>query len=215
LGLRSAADYGGRYPFKLSRFVMEALALPVAPKSGRPASALQSIARHAPLAEPEPAPGEAVPAETPLVLSHAQIDDWLTCPLKYRFAHVAHMPLAVDPNFMFGTAVHHAIKIWHQHRMKGLPIDVEDVVAAFDSEWRSEGFLTPEHEERMQEQGRAAVRRFVRRDAASGVTPLAVETEFRFKVGRDVVVGRWDRIDERQGRIVLVDYKSSEVEDAE
>jgi DNA helicase-2/ATP-dependent DNA helicase PcrA len=215
LVLTHAADYGGKRATKLSRFVREALDLPAAPKGAQAASALQSILRHAPVAEPEPAPFAPVPDGQPLTLSHSQIDDWLTCPLKYMYAHVWHVPLAGDPVFTYGTAMHHAIKIWHQHRIKGLPIQVDDVVAAFESAWSSEGFLTPVHEERMLEQGRAALRRFVERDAASGARPLAVETEFKFKVNGDVVVGRWDRIDERPQGIVLVDYKTSEIDDAE
>jgi DNA helicase-2/ATP-dependent DNA helicase PcrA len=213
LVLTNAVDYGGKRAAKTSRFVLEALDLPAPAKGGKAASALQSIARYAPVAEPAPAPIAPVPVGTPLTLSHAQIDDWLTCPLKYLFAHVAHVPLAGDPSFMYGNAVHHAIKIWHQHRIKGLPIDVEDVVGAFDSAWASEGFLTPEHEERMQAQGRTALRKFIARDVATRLTPLAVESEFKFKVDDDVVVGRWDRIDERDGGITLVDYKSSEVGD--
>src|SRR5437764_7879516 len=101
LVLTSAADYGGDRPYKLSRFVTEALALPAPPKGARAASALQSIARYAPVAEPVPAPVAAVPPGTPLVLSHAQLDDWLTCPLKYMYAHVAPVPLAGDPTVMF------------------------------------------------------------------------------------------------------------------
>ena len=215
LVLTNAADYGGKRAAKLSRFVTEALDLPAPPKGAKATSALQSIARYAPAAEPAPAPIAPLPEGTPLTLSHAQIDDWLTCPLKYLFAHVAHVPLAGDPSFMYGNAIHHAIKIWHQHRIKGLPIAVEDVLSAFDSAWSSEGFLTREHEERTQLQGRTALRQFVARDAASSVTPLAVETEFKFKVGDDVVIGRWDRIDERADGIVLVDYKSSDVDDPE
>ena len=215
LVLTNAQDYGGKRAAKLSRFVVEALDLPAPPKGAKATSALQSMQRYAPVAEPEPAPISALPDGMPLTLSHAQIDDWLTCPLKYLFAHIAHVPLAGDPQFMYGNAVHHALKIWHQHRIKGLPIDVEDVVSAFDSAWSSEGFLTVEHEERMQAQGRAALRAFIARDAAANITPLAVETEFRFKVGEDVVIGRWDRIDERPEGIVLVDYKSSEVDDAD
>ena len=215
LVLTHAADYGGRRAAKMSRFVSEALDLPAAPKGAKGASALQSIRRYAPAAEPAAAPIAPIPDGRPLTLSHAQIDDWITCPLKYLYAHVAHVPLAGDPQFMYGNAIHHAIKVWHQHRIKGLPISSDDVVGAFDSAWSSEGFLSLEHEERQQSQGRDALRRFVARDAASAVTPLAVETEFKFKVGDDVVVGRWDRIDERDGRIVLVDYKSSEIEDAE
>jgi DNA helicase-2/ATP-dependent DNA helicase PcrA len=215
LVLTNAADYGGKRVAKLSRFVTEALDLPAPPKGARATSALQSIARYAPVAEPAPAPIAPIAAGTPLTLSHAQIDDWLTCPLKYLYAHVAHVPLAGDPSFMYGNAIHHALKIWHQHRIKGLPVAVDDVVGAFESAWSSEGFLTREHEERMLEQGREALRKFIARDAAASVTPLAVETEFKFKVGDDVVIGRWDRIDERDGGIVLVDYKSSEVDEAE
>ncbi len=213
LVLTHAADYGGRRAAKMSRFVSEALDLPAAPKGAKGASALQSIQRYAPAAEPAAPPIAPVPDGRPLTLSHAQIDDWLTCPLKYLYAHIAHVPLAGDPQFMYGNAVHHALKVWHQHRIKGLPIAVDDVVAAFDSAWSSEGFLTREHEERTQAQGRESLRRFVARDAAAERTPLAVETEFKFKIGDDVVVGRWDRIDERKEGIVLVDYKSSDVED--
>jgi DNA helicase-2/ATP-dependent DNA helicase PcrA len=213
LVLTHAADYGGRRATRMSRFVLEALDLPAPPKGARAGTALQSIARHAPVPDPEPAPVARVPDGTPLTLSHAQVDDYLTCPLKYQFAHVMHVPLAGDPAFMYGNAVHHAIKIWHQHRIKGLPVSADDVVAAFESAWSAEGFLSREHEDRMLEQGREALRRFVARDAAAGTRPLAVETEFRFMVGDDVVIGRWDRIDERDGGIVLVDYKSSEVEE--
>ena len=215
LVLTNAADYGGKRAHKLSRFVSEALNLPAPPKGARATTALQSIARYAPVAEPAPAPMAPIPETTPLTLSHAQIDDWLTCPLKYLFAHVAHVPLAGDPSFMYGNAIHHAIKIWHQHRIKGLPVHADDIVGAFDSAWSSEGFLTREHEERMQEQGRAALRNFIARDVATSVTPLAVESDFKFKVGEDIVIGRWDRIDEREGGIVLVDYKSSELDDPE
>jgi hypothetical protein len=117
---------------------------------------------------------------------------------------------------MYGNAIHHAIKVvapapharGHAHlggrRGRGVR-----------SAWSSEGFLSLEHEELQQAQGRDALRRFVARDAADPRTPLAVETEFKFKVGDDVVIGRWDRIDERREGIVLVDYKSSEVDDAE
>src|SRR5262249_62043798 len=55
LVLTHAADYGGRNVTRLSRFVIEALDLPAAPKGARAASALESIRRPAPGAQPEPA----------------------------------------------------------------------------------------------------------------------------------------------------------------
>src|SRR5215471_3156385 len=103
LVLTHAEDYGGMRATKLSRFVREALDLPAPPKGAQAASALESIRRHAPVAEPEPVPFAKVPDGQPLTLSHSQIDDWLTCPLKYLYAHVAHVPLAGDPVFTYGT----------------------------------------------------------------------------------------------------------------
>jgi DNA helicase-2/ATP-dependent DNA helicase PcrA len=213
LVLCHAVDYGGKRAARPSRFLQEALALPALPKGAPAATALESIARYAPVPEP-PAPEIApVPDDQPLTLSHAQIDDYLTCPLKYFYAHLAHVPLAGDPSFMYGNAIHHAIKVWHQHRMRGLPIEVGDVISAFEGAWSSEGFLTREHEERLQEQGRDTLRRFVARDVASGRVPAAIEQDFKFRSGTDVVQGRWDRIDDRPEGIVLVDYKSSELDD--
>ena len=213
LVLCHAADYGGRRAAKPSRFVIEALDLPSPPKGGRGTSALESIARFAPAAESPAAEILPVPDDQPLEISHGKIDDYVTCPLKYRYAHVAQVPLATDPQAMYGIAVHHAIRVYHQHRMRGLPITVGDVIGAFEGAWASEGFYSRQHEEMRLEEGREALRRFVAREEASQRVPLAIEREFRFRLGRnDLVVGRWDRIDERPVGIVLVDYKTSEIE---
>ncbi len=213
LVLVHAEDYGGKRTKKPSKFLVEALDLPSAPKARKSASALESIARYAPAVEPPPAEIVPVPPDRPLELSHGQIDDWTTCPLKYRYAHVVQVPLGTDPRAMYGIAMHHAIRVFHQHRMRGHPITDDDVVRVFEEAWSSEGFYSREHEERRLEEGRAALRRFVARETASGRLPLAVEMEFKFRLGNDVVVGRWDRVDETGGEIVLVDYKTGEIAD--
>ncbi|MEO5618954.1 MAG: ATP-dependent DNA helicase [Candidatus Eisenbacteria bacterium] len=215
LVLCHAQDLGGKRAAKPSRFVLEALDLPVPPKGARGATALESIARFAPAPE-TPAPAlAAMEADQTLSLSNSQVESYLACPLQHYFSHVAHVPLPANPTLMYGSAIHHAIKIWHQHRLKRLPIEPRDAVAAYESMWSSEGFLTLAHEERMLAQGREVIERFVRNDVASGETPVAIEMEFRFRTGNDQVIGRWDRIDERAHGIVLVDYKTSEVDEEE
>ncbi|HEY2953793.1 MAG TPA: ATP-dependent DNA helicase [Candidatus Eisenbacteria bacterium] len=212
LVLCHAADYGGRRAAKPSQFVVEALDLPGVPRGAAAASALESIARFAPAAESPAAAVLPVPADQPLEISHGRIDDYLTCPLKYRYAHVAQVPLGSDPRAMYGIAIHHAIRVYHQHRMRNLPIAATDVTAVFEGAWSSEGFYSREHEERRLEEGRESLRRFVARENSSARVPLAIEREFRFRLATgDGVVGRWDRIDERPEGIVLVDYKTSEI----
>ena len=214
LVLTHAVDYGGRRPAKVSRFVLEALELPAPPKGTYAASALESIARHAPVAEtaaPELAP---IPEDQPLQLSNSQIDDYHECPLKYRFAHVMRVPLATDPSFMFGNAIHNAIRDYLKDRLRGYPTAVEHLIRTFEESWSSAGFISREHEERRLEEGRQVLRRFYASEEASPLKPSAVEREFRFRLDQDEVRGRWDRIDDRPAGVVLVDYKTSEVDDA-
>ena len=213
LVLCHAQDLGGKRAAKPSRFVYEALALPAHARSAKGASALESIARFAPTPDAPPPAIAALAPDQLLTLSHSAIDSFLHCPLQYYFAHVAHVPVPANPTLMYGSAIHHAIRVWHQHRLKGLPIETRDVIAAYEAAWSSEGFLTLAHEERMQAQGREVLERFVRNDLAAGWKPVAVEAEFRFRYGNDQVIGRWDRIDERPEGIVLVDYKTSEVDE--
>ena len=215
LVLSHAEDYGGKRTRKASRFLVEAFDLPSPPKGRKTASALESIARHAPAAVPPPGEAMPLPPDRPLELSHGQIDDWITCPLKYRYAHVVQVPLATDPRAMCGIAVHHAIRVFHQHRMRGHPITADDVVRVFEEAWSGEGFYSREHEERRLEEGRTALRRFVAREIASGRLPLAIEMDFKFRLGNNVVAGRWDRIDEEHGEVVLVDYKTADIESEE
>ena len=214
-----ALDYGGSgyrpRARKLSPLVTEALALTVVPNHPVSPSGVEGISQFAPGVEPVAVEIAPIAEDAPLRLSKDQIDDFLTCPLKYRYAHVMKIPLQRDPRAMFGSAIHHAIKIYHQHRRRGLPITVEDVLGAFEGAWSSEGFYTREHEERRLEDGRDMVRRFVAREEKSGIVPLAIETDFAFTQGHDTVTGRFDRIDERDGGIVIVDYKTAEVEEVE
>ena len=213
LVLCHATDYGGKRAARPSRFVMEALALTEPPTGASGATTLGGIARFAPIPEPPPAPIARVADDEPLALSHYAIEDYRACPRRYYYAHLAHVPLPLRWNSAYGTAVHHAIAVFLQHRLKRLPIAVEDVLAAYRQAWSNEGFLNPQHEEHVYQTGERGLRDLVAAEEASGRMPLAVEADFRFKLGNDLLSGRFDRIDERDGRIVLVDYKTTQVED--
>jgi DNA helicase-2/ATP-dependent DNA helicase PcrA len=213
LYLTWAINYGTKMPWKMSKFVAEALDIR-APKGPRPMpSARESIERHAP-APVAPAQTRAPISDQELLeLSSGKIDDYLFCPLKYRYAHEVRVPLAADPRLMYGTAIHNAILSYYQHRLRGYPISVEDVVKVFERSWSSEGFLSRDHEERRLAQGQETLRAFVAREDKSRTSPLQVEQSFKFRQGMNSVSGRWDRIDERDGGIAVVDFKTSDVEE--
>jgi DNA helicase-2/ATP-dependent DNA helicase PcrA len=96
LVMTSARDYGGVRPRKVCRFVLEALDVPSADPPPFGPSAIEAIHRHAPAAESQQVLPGVLPPEAPIVLSFRQVDDYATCPLQYKFAHVLRVPFFLN-----------------------------------------------------------------------------------------------------------------------
>jgi DNA helicase-2/ATP-dependent DNA helicase PcrA len=212
--LTSAADYGTARPRKLSRFAVEALDLPSPAPAVRRSAALEALARHRGAAEPLPGAEPPLPDGRLLRLSHNQMDDYVTCPLKYRYVHVLRVPILAHHRVVYGSSIHKALQRHFQARQAGLAFSEQDLVAAFREAWVSEGFLSRQHEEQRLAAGEEALRRFHRADAADPLLPAAVEQEFAFRVDDTRVVGRYDLIVERDGQVTILDFKTSAIEDA-
>ncbi|MEO8570270.1 MAG: ATP-dependent DNA helicase [Chloroflexota bacterium] len=245
LVLSHAADYGGARARRVSPFVLEALDLPAAagvPGAGAKTSApLDRLATFEAAAHRPTAPEG--PITEPLSLSFYQIDDYLTCPLKYKFAHVLRVPLAPHHAIVYGAALHKAVQVFHHHHAKGQVMSEAELDEVFEAAWSNEGFMSRDHEEARLNSGRAALRRFrAAQLEPDAVIPTYVEREFSFTLGGDRVRGRWDRVDvvpmeEGSGtptdaeagqnadvvsptlgimgpeRVTITDYKSSDVRD--
>ena len=196
LVLTHAADYGGRRARRVSPFVLEALDLPAAtsPDAGSAPSALQRLER-AGVPAVSVAPVRATNGG-PLSLSFYQVDDYLTCPLKYRYVHVLRLPIAPHHAIVYGAALHRAVQEFHRRQAAGEIPTEEELVEVFDRAWSNEGFLTREHEEARRAAGRSALLRFRAEQIAAGAkAPAYVEKEFSFTLGGDRVRGRFDRVD--------------------
>jgi DNA helicase-2/ATP-dependent DNA helicase PcrA len=245
LVLSHAADYGGSRARRVSPFVLEALDLPAAagvPGAGARASTpAERLAGFDASATSSPATAGG-PITEPLSLSFYQIDDYLTCPLKYKYAHVLRVPLAPHHAIVYGAALHKAVQLFHHRHAKGHVMSEAELDEVFDSAWSNEGFMSRGHEEARLAAGRAALRRFrLQQLEPDAVIPTYVEREFSFTLGGDRVRGRWDRVDvvpveegsaapavsaaptadvvsptlEILGpeRVTITDYKSSDVRD--
>ncbi len=245
LVMSHAADYGGQRARRVSPFVLEALDLPVAAgAAGAGARASTPIERLRGLERTEAAaPARARRGDEPLMLSFYAIDDYLTCPLKYKYAHLLRVPLAPHHSIIYGAALHAAVAEFHKRHARGDVMTLEQLWASFESAWSNEGFLSREHEEARLAAGREALRRFRDEQLAPGaVAPAYVEREFSFLLDGDRVRGRFDRVDivprapddpvpvmeDGPGsgadiiepmlelspeRVVITDYKSSDVRD--
>jgi DNA helicase II / ATP-dependent DNA helicase PcrA len=210
LYLASARDYGSTRERKVSLFVVEALDLPKDAARPFKAQALEEIARFAPpagVSDAEP----PLASDEPLVLSHKQIDDYQTCPLKYRYIHLLRVPILRHHTVVYGNTIHKVVEAYLKRRAAGNYMSLEDLLAVYEREWENQGFLTWEHHEARKAAGRKALTRFWHDEEAHGVKPTWIEKEFGFTLGPDRVRGRYDRVDEELLGAIIVDYKTSEV----
>ncbi|MDZ7269133.1 MAG: ATP-dependent helicase [candidate division KSB1 bacterium] len=216
LYLTSSRDYGGSRLRKVSGFVREALDDAHADDDVIKPSPFEALAR---FDLPEAAPAAAagpLPPEQVLHLDQRKIDDYLTCPLKYKYIHVLQVPVAEHHAIIYGRLLHEVVQFYNRRRFRRESVTVEELLALYRAKWRSHGYLSREHERLRFAAGEETVRRFFAQQEADPARPLYVEAPFKFTFANNIISGRWDRIDQlADGRIVITDFKSSAVADAE
>jgi DNA helicase-2/ATP-dependent DNA helicase PcrA len=207
-----ARDYGLKRLKKVSPFVLEALDLPKVPERVIRASAEEEIRRYAP---PEVRPDilPRVKDKELLTLSFFRLDDYLTCPLRYKYRHIVRIPVLPHHNLVFGRILHNTIHFYLQCRMSGKKVTEREVLKEYEDHWINEGFLSREHEEMRKRAGEKALRLFYNRQESSGVLPHYIEKSFKWQLDGVIFRGRWDRIDFTEKGGVVVDFKATEVKD--
>jgi DNA helicase-2/ATP-dependent DNA helicase PcrA len=205
-----ARDYGLKRLKKVSPFVLEALDIPKMPDEVLRASAIEEVRRYA-LAEERPRAASKTRAPAVVALSHAQVEDYLVCPLKHRFRHVMRVPVLPHHTIVFGRVLHASIHAYLMNRMRGKAMSEDEFLKVYETNWVNEGFLSREHEELRKTAGALALRLFYRREEESGRVPAFLEKPFRWQEGGIRFTGRFDRVDFDLDGLVIIDFKSTEV----
>jgi len=213
LFLSSAYDYGTKRAKKASIFVMEALDLPKQPGVSLKSSAWEIIQRSR--AREFERVGELSPVRSDelLNLSHLQVDDYFTCPLKYKYIHILRIPVIQHHSVVYGKAIHDAIQIYLREKMKDNIVTLDLILDIFKNSWISEGFLTREHEEMRFKEGQELLKKFYNDENLSKNNPTYIEKEFVFLIDYNRISGRWDRVDVINNSVSIVDYKTSKIDD--
>jgi DNA helicase-2/ATP-dependent DNA helicase PcrA len=158
-------------------------------------------------------PRSKVKEEGALTLSFFRVDDYLTCPLKYKYRHVMRIPVLPHHNLVYGRVMHNTIHFYLRRKMSGETVNEEEFIREYLEHWINEGFLSREHEEMRKKDGEKALRLFYLRQESAAVIPLYLEKEFRWQKDHVRFTGRWDRIDSLEGEAVIVDFKATQVKD--
>ncbi len=212
LYLTWAQDYGLKRLKKVSPFVKEALVLTSIPGDVIRTTALEEIRRFAPKVR-TPLPIYRPKRQGMLILSFYQVDDYLTCPLKYNLRHIVRIKPPAHHNLVFGRILHSTIHFYLKSLIMGKKISERDLLKEYKNRWVNEGFLSREHEEMRKTAGEKALRMFHARYKREGVIPQFLEKNFKWHMGKLGFSGRWDRVDYEDGEAVIIDFKATEVKD--
>lgn len=218
LFLTSAVDYGGKRERKVSQFVLEALDMPKADIAPQKKKAVEQIELFAPRDEVF-LPLKKIGSEEVLSLSFYPIDDYLTCPLKYKYVHILNIPLLPSHTIMYGSALHKAVQAYYSAKLNNQKFSQKDLIDVFLNNWSSQGFISIQHEESRLSKGKEILKRFFADQKKSKLHPLYVEEEFKIVRDKIQLKGRFDLVlstgNTKPATIYIVDFKSTEVKTQE
>lgn len=146
-------------------------------------------------------PAKLIPA------SPSRLDTWLQCPRRFRFQYLdkPRPPAKMWAHQMLGISVHNALKEWWF-----LPLEKRTVASAqalLRSNWRIDGFESVAQADSVLDDVEVWFSNYVK-GLDPSVEPKRLEQTLSFTTEALNVQGRIDRIDERDGELVVVDYKT-------
>jgi superfamily I DNA/RNA helicase/RecB family exonuclease len=146
-----------------------------------------------------------------LSLSASDLDLYLTCPLKYKFARVFGIPQEPTINQRFGILIHNVLERFHKDELEPGEDGLQRLMDLFEAGWRRSGFGTSDDELQYRDRAREAMRLYWERERDAEGEPIWLERKFDFKIGPHHVRGRVDRVDRLPGgEHELIDYKTGE-----
>jgi DNA helicase-2/ATP-dependent DNA helicase PcrA len=141
------------------------------------------------------------------------VDDYLTCPRKYKFIHITPIKMMTDPRVIFGRAIHKVIEEFYKSKIANHPLKIEELIDIYKQNWSSEGFISTEHEKQRFDEGAAVVKRFFN-EFGDKLNIIEVEKPFKFEIENNIIEGRIDAIEKLEnGGAGIIDFKTSEIED--
>src|SRR5215469_11913312 len=133
---------------------------------------------------------------------------WLDCPRRYRMTYLDRPPPPKGPPWAhnsLGASVHNALANWWR-----FPRDHRTVPAAgalLEHGWINEGYSDDAQAAAHLHRAKAMVEDYVGM-LDPGKEPIGVERTVATKTELIAVSGRIDRLDDRRGELVVVDYKT-------
>ena len=153
-------------------------------------------------------------------LSASAIAEYMECSLSYRFSRVDKLkPEFKSDNMEFGSCIHQALADFHQERMMGAILTIDELQERFIYHWTIRASENKEIKYRsdnsfkgLLELGKSLLKTYHEHFSDDHLTVLAIEEPFRFNIDHlpIPIVGVMDLVEEDdQGSIIITDFKTA------
>jgi len=232
----SAEDYGGVRKKKLSRFMIEMgyreKEKEKAKENGLLADRKNSL---------EKRKIKPMPDYLPEHFSFSQLAAFDKCPLQYKFAFILKVPTRGKAVFSFGKTMHNTFYNFlkyanesnasNQRNLFGFEektvkvskkeksLNLDDLTEIYEKNWIDEWYENKKQKEEYYKLGRRIVKDFYSEFSKNPPKVLkinnafALEMPFNLKIGEYTLYGVVDRIDEKEGEVANIDYKTGNSKD--
>lgn len=144
----------------------------------------------------------------PDVLSFSQIDTYTNCGLQYKFRYVLNIPSPPSHVLSFGQSMHETLKDYYTKKLLGQSPDLNELLSLYKEAWVPAGYLDKDHEKLRFAQGQELLEKYYKENSSKHVKHIAIEKSFKLYLEGTKFIGKIDRIDEVDGGVEIIDYKT-------
>lgn len=213
----SANDYGGVREKKLSRFLIEL-----------DYSKNKIISGHQPTEKSQKtiAKSEII---LPKYFSVSSLALYEKCPYQFYLAKIIKIPTVAKSALTFGDVIHQTLKeyveqccqlntvlqtdLFGQSKPKSecARLTLTDLKNLYEKNWKNEGYENKQEKQKYYEKGQNILKFFYNDFIKENPQIKFIEQPFKYKINNEFMLkGRIDRVDEEDGRAVIVDYKTGQ-----
>ncbi len=141
---------------------------------------------------------------------YTHIESFKRCPLQYKYRYVIKIPVPTSAALSFGDIMHRSMQEFYKLVIAGEKVSESTLLAIYDNEWRSKGFMSKAYEEEMKKHGELLLSEYFQKGYDPKTKTIAVEQAFKVKITPDITLGgKIDRVDRKSdGTLEIIDYKT-------
>lgn len=170
----------------------------------------------------------------PTYFSFSKLTAFINCPYQYRFNYILKVPTRNKHYFSFGKTMHSSLqKIFQlvqdrcemgqgnlfdkqnktkKQKLSDIEINWGEAKKIYEESWIDEWYLTPQQKKEYKQKGKNIIKEFLKTHNNNWPKTTHLEKGFKNKIVFDkecyTIGGAIDRVDEIDGKIKIIDYKT-------